>query len=116
VIWLPMKNGFGFRMVSRFMFVHGRKKIMMGILRFLVFGLITAYFAQRKGYNPLCWILSGGLVGLAVVAFLPNIKQMESDEETKKAKLKKGNTIGIVMSAIIVVLTVVLSIMLAQAQ
>jgi accessory gene regulator protein AgrB len=89
---------------------------MTGILRFLLFGLITAYFAQRKGYNPLCWILSGGLIGLAVVAFLPNVNQMASDEETQKAKLKKGNTIGIVMSAIIVVLTVILSIVLARAQ
>jgi hypothetical protein len=56
------------------------------------------------------------LIGLAVVAFLPNVNQMASDEETQKAKLKKGNTIGIVMSAIIVVLTVILSIVLARAQ
>ena len=89
---------------------------MPGAFRFMLFGLITVFFAQRKGYNPLCWILSGGLIGLAVVAFLPNAKKMTADEKTKKTKRMQGNIIGSVLSATTILLSLALNYMLMAAR
>jgi hypothetical protein len=86
---------------------------MTGVLLAIVFGLITAYCAQRKGYNPRCWILSGGLIGLAVWAELWNHMRDASfsDDNERNAYIKEQDKTGTIMS-ITVILWVILSVVL----
>lgn len=69
--------------------------------------LITGALAARKGYNFFCWTLAGGILGLIVLAFLPNTKLL--DEEARQSKVKLGNGIGLGISAFLVLVGIFLS-------
>jgi len=62
----------------------------------LLFGLLSAYIAQRKGCNPWCWVLSGGLTGLIILHIVTNNYASDSPE------IKDANKVGVVMSIITV--------------
>ncbi|MFH0790222.1 MAG: hypothetical protein V2A64_01170 [Candidatus Omnitrophota bacterium] len=72
----------------------------------LVFCTITAYLAKRKGYNPVFWFFSAGIVGLCVLAFLPHINKSNLTEEEKNKKARTGNKIGGVISVITIALII----------
>ena len=73
----------------------------------VIFALITGGLAARKGYNFFAWFLSGGLVGLVALAFLQNARPPETANRAEK--LKRGNIIGAVISAIAVVAVIILN-------
>lgn len=66
----------------------------------LFFGLITALLAARKGYNPLCWFLAGGVVGLLLLAFRPFTNDGKLSEAHRVALQREGNRIGLIISGI----------------
>jgi hypothetical protein len=73
----------------------------MAPLLTLLICAVTAALAWRKGYHPALWFFSGGIIGLIVLAFLPYVNDKSKlPEEERAAKLKSGNTIGGVISAI----------------
>jgi hypothetical protein len=80
----------------------------MGIVPGLVMCAVTASFAHRKGFNPLLWILGGGLLGLILLAIMPSANAPEISYEQKQARVKNGNIAGGILSAVVVVLLVVL--------
>ncbi len=64
--------------------------------------LVTGLLAWRKGYSFFLWILAGGVIGLAVLAFLPFVnKKTTSKEEREEQKGSRwfGNIIGAIISA-----------------
>ena len=79
----------------------------IGILLFLVICAVTAALAWRKGYHPARWFFAAGIIGLLILAFLPYVNDKSPfSEEERAAKLKTGNTIGRVISAIAIIIAV----------
>ena len=69
----------------------------------------TGVLAMRKGYNFIIWALAGGIVGLLVLAFLPDCTSSEMPDAERTARKKKGNVIGATIAVISIVLGVVLA-------
>ena len=67
----------------------------------IVVCLVTGALAARKGYNFFLWVLAGGVVGLLILAFLPDTEKLQDTEQ--KVALKNGNITGGVISAIAVI-------------
>ncbi len=59
----------------------------------LFFCLWTALLARFKGYSATCWLLGGGVVGVAVLCLLPAPGPAEPEKRTK------GNRLGLFLSA-----------------
>lgn len=57
---------------------------------------ISAYWGKVKGYNPIAWFCGGSLLGLIVLAFLPNISDVAEDKKDKLTT--RGNVIAICMA------------------
>lgn len=70
----------------------------------VVFLVVTGILAMRKGYNFFAWVLAGGCIGLVVLAFLPFANSEKLPPEQRAVAVKRGNTIGLVVSACCVVL------------
>jgi len=75
--------------------------------------LITAialYFSSRKkGYNPMSWILAGGLIGYAILSFLPDTRPVLNREIPNAEEIKnKGNKIGNVLTFFTILAHVIL--------
>jgi len=86
----------GFCVMVLVMFVSGSKlhhESARGLT--LLVGIATAYLSLKKGYNPWCWLFSGGLAGLVILLWLDS--SAESSE--------KHNWPGIVMSIYTVIWT-----------
>ena len=80
---------------------------MVAIVLPLVFGLITAVLARRKGYNPFLWFFAAGIIGLIVLAFLPFANKEDLPEEKKAQLTKQGNIIGCIFAGLLLLLWVV---------
>ena len=72
----------------------------MLITPLLFFGLITALLAARKGYNPACWFLAGGVVGLILLAFRPFTNRGDLNDSERVALQRKGNLMGLIISGV----------------
>lgn len=70
----------------------------------LAFGVIAAAFAYRKGFNPFLWILSFGLIGLIILAFLPAAEEKIGPREESERNLKRGDAWGASLTTIAVLL------------
>ena len=79
----------------------------MGLIIGIVVAIIMAIIAYKKGFNPLFWILAGGLIGLIVVCLMPSANAPEIDEKERDARRRRGNITGGVLSAIIVVVILI---------
>ncbi len=74
----------------------------------IVFGVIMAALAGRKGYNPALWFLAAGILGLINLAFLPFVNEKSQlPVYQRAAKKKTGNIIGGVISGIAVVIMLI---------
>ncbi|MEM9153227.1 MAG: hypothetical protein AAGB19_22630 [Cyanobacteria bacterium P01_F01_bin.3] len=74
-------------------------------LLFILSTVALALLARSKGYSVLAWLFAGGVVGIAVMAFLPSVapimgRQKEGDHERKKI----GNIVGAVLSMLTIAL------------
>lgn len=80
----------------------------LGIVILLVFGVIMALLAGRRGYNPALWFLAAGIIGLLILAFLPFVNEKsELPESQRQSKKKTGDIIGGVISAISVIILLI---------
>ncbi len=66
--------------------------IVVGFLG--IIGLVTGALAKRKGYKFLPWFFAGGIIGLLVLAFLPNANDPKVSEIERRIQTEKGNVIG----------------------
>ena len=81
----------------------------MKIPLFLIFGAINAVIASNKGFNPFIWFFAGGLLGLIVLLFMPSAKAvLEENPELYEQRKKEGNTAGLIVLGIAVLLGVVI--------
>lgn len=71
-------------------------------------GVLTAMMASRKGYNGFLWFLGGGLIGLIVLAFLPDTNNPMTSIEEQNRQRTTGNIVGGVMAAVCVSLALFL--------
>lgn len=62
------------------------------------------FFAHYKGYNPLFWIFSLGMVGLLVLLLMPSARpHMDDSDEilgAKRDRARLGNYVGGALSAV----------------
>jgi len=78
-------------------------RIIFGLIVMAVMGVI----AGKKGFNPWAWILAGGLIGFIILLALPSANAEGVDNATREARARRGNTIGMVISALAIVLIIV---------
>ena len=80
----------------------------LGIVVLLLFGVIMAWLAGKKGYNPALWFLTG-IIGLLILTFLPFVNEKSAlPESQRQSKKKNGDRIGGVISAIVVVILLII--------
>jgi hypothetical protein len=80
----------------------------MGLIVSIVIAIIMCVIAYKKGFNPAFWFLAGGIIGFIVLLTLKSAAAPEIDEAERMARRKRANTIGGVLSAIAIVITVIL--------
>ncbi len=82
----------------------------MGIGIAIAICIVTGLLAARRGYNFFLWMFAGGVVGLLVLVFLPDVgkKSKVSDEDEKHRLVSTGNRIGGGISAFAIVAMVIL--------
>jgi membrane protease YdiL (CAAX protease family) len=75
----------------------------------LLFGLLSGYLAWRKGYSFWTWFLPS-LVGCIVMGFLPHTQDFTQpiDLERTARRRKRGNKIGLILTAVFFVVDSVL--------
>jgi chromate transport protein ChrA len=79
----------------------------MGLIIGIVVAVIMAIIAYKKGFNPVFWILAGGLIGLIVVSVMPSANAAGIEEAERDARRRRGNITGGVLSAIVVVVILI---------
>ena len=72
----------------------------MLFLLFLLSFVAPPLLAARKGYAWYLWTIAAGLIGLIVLAFLPQARADALSQEERRRVQKTGNTIGAILSAI----------------
>lgn len=78
------------------------------IVVLLVFGIINAIIAYKKGFNPLIWFFASGLLGLIILCIIPSAKELFELEPEEYLKRKKfGNTIGLIVVSLSVIYGIV---------
>lgn len=81
---------------------------IVAILYLLVFGIINAIIAHKKGFNPLIWFFASGLLGLIIVCIIPSAKELFEFEPEEYLKRKKtGDTVGLILVSLSVILGIV---------
>jgi uncharacterized membrane protein YbhN (UPF0104 family) len=83
----------------------------MGLIIGLIIGVITGLLASRKGYLFIAWVLAGGLIGLIVLAFLPQTKEPSLAPEERARLVRRGNIIGTVLSVVEVGVGILIGVM-----
>jgi uncharacterized membrane protein len=83
----------------------------MGLIIGIVVAIIMGVIAYRKGFNPVFWILAGGIIGLVVVLLMPSANAEGIDETERATRRRRGNITGGVLSAIIIVVIIIFILM-----
>jgi hypothetical protein len=86
----------------------------MGLIFGVIVMIVMGVLADSKGFSPWCWILAGGIPGFLILLFLPSGKAKGIDEETARKRIESGNSIGIIISIIAVVLILLTLIVITQ--
>ncbi len=73
---------------------------MGGLIMLVVFGTIMAIIASKKGFKPICWFFSAGLLGLIILVFFPSANKSGLSWEERAARANRGNTAGTVISVL----------------
>ncbi len=74
------------------------------IISLVVMG-IMGLGANNKGYNPIWWIFSAGILGFAVLAFMPSARAVDINDAERMQRKSTGNTVGGVLSGVNILVT-----------
>jgi hypothetical protein len=77
----------------------------------LLFGIATGLLASRKGYLFIAWFFAGGLIGLIVLACLPDAYEVKTPMEPGEVNRlqRHGNIIGAIISLISIIIGVLIA-------
>jgi L-asparagine transporter-like permease len=76
----------------------------------LIFGVINAFIAKAKGFNPVLWFFTAGFLGLIVVALLPSAKKAEEDTEEYNHRKSRANWWGyviLIFAAVVIIIQII---------
>ena len=79
----------------------------MGLIIFFISMIAMGVIADNKGFNPACWVFAGGLLGLIILLVLPSAHNAP-DEASKQKQISAGNSTGLFITGVVVVLIVVM--------
>jgi len=79
--------------------------LILWLVSWGVFGLITGGLAARKGYNFFIWFFAGGIIGLIILAFLPFTNKGDLSPGDAAQKRRTGNTIAGVFAGLAILFT-----------
>ncbi|MCP2276365.1 hypothetical protein SAMN04244553_4633 [Nocardia amikacinitolerans] len=79
-------------------------RVVIGIAMIALVGTL----AYKKGLQPLAWLLAAGPIGFIVLFFLPSAKEEGLDRAARASRVRLGNTVGWVMSGLVVLGSIVL--------
>jgi hypothetical protein len=80
----------------------------MDLVIFVAAVVVMAGIAAKKGFNPLLWVLAGGVPGLAVLLLMPSANAFAIDNATILARRKRGNIAGAVISLLAILLAAII--------
>ena len=66
----------------------------------LVFGILVAVWASKKGYAWWAYILASPIVGAIALGILPNLTEPGKEFDNKEELVKKGNMTGLWISGL----------------
>lgn len=70
----------------------------------LISCIISPIIAMRKGFKPLRWILSFGIIGLVTVLFMPSARVDGITLEDAQRRAARANKVGAVMFGVSIIL------------
>ncbi len=79
---------------------------VVGIIITILFMLLAASMAHRKGYNVILWMLGGSLLGCIVLAFLPSLSDPDLSEEMRRDRKTTGDILAVVMFVVSILIGV----------
>jgi len=65
--------------------------ILIILIIIVVSGAINAFIAKLKGFNPLLWFFTAGILGLIVVSLLPSAKKAAERTEEYNHRRARAN-------------------------
>lgn len=77
--------------------------------------IIMAIIANKKGFNPLLWILASGFLGFIILLCMPSANAVGIDDETSDRRRSSGNQTGDILSVVAVMLIVVVFAILSNS-
>lgn len=57
--------------------------------------ILMAVIASKKGFNPLLWILAGGIPGFIILLCMPSANARGIDDDTRVNRRRRGNIVGL---------------------
>jgi hypothetical protein len=73
----------------------------MGIIPALAMCIGLAVWASKKGFNPVLWFFSGGLLGVVVLALMPSANAPDISLEVADSRRRNGNIAGGIIVGIV---------------
>jgi len=77
------------------------------LIIFIISTVVILIVAKFKGFNPWAWLLTGGILGLIIILFLPSGKDSTVDPVTRIKRAESGTKVGLWTSFCIVIATVI---------
>lgn len=74
--------------------------LMADMIANAIFGVISWIIARKKGFNPWCWIVAMGILGLILVACLPSANKAGIDDAKRQKRKNLARTIGTSLSVL----------------
>ncbi|MFQ5708487.1 MAG: hypothetical protein ACE5HO_13600 [bacterium] len=86
----------------------------MRLLFVIVVAVTMAMIASKKGFNPLLWVLAGGIPGFFILLFLPSANADGISEATREIRIKRRNIVGAVITTIAITVLIGLLAMISN--
>ena len=77
----------------------------------LLLGLATGLYASRKGYLFIAWFFAGGLIGIIILACLPDAHEVKTPMEPWEVRRlqRQGNIVGAIFSVCSIIVGVLIA-------
>ena len=80
----------------------------------LIFGILVAFWANKRGYAWWAYILASPIIGVIALANLPNLNEPGKEFDNKEELVRKGNTAGIIISGLTLGFLMVIGALIAR--